>query len=82
MVEFTERERAQIQVTHDTVVQIKTVLLGANGDEGLCGEVKGLCVRMSSQEERHARLAKIVWIIFGVLGGSGALAAGIQHWFA
>lgn len=79
MAEFTELERQQLQKTHDTVIEIKTVLLGANGDLGLCGEVKTLCQRMAKQEDRHARLAKTFWIVVGVLGGSGILATGIMQ---
>ena len=72
MAELTDRERKQIEETHDTVIRIKTVLLGANGDDGLCGEVKSL-------SERHNRLAKTFWITFGVLVGTGFIALGIER---
>ena len=72
MAELTDREKQQIEETHDTVIKIKTVLLGANGNEGLCGEVKSL-------SERHNRLAKTFWITFGGLIGSGLIALGIER---
>ena len=66
MVELTERELQAIQETHDIVIEIKTVLLGKNGDEGLCGDVKYL-------QKDHARLKQTVGILIGVLAGSGVI---------
>ena len=85
MAEFTDRERQQIAETHDTVVQIKTVLLGANGDEGLCGDFKALAKRhnedMITTNVRHHKLAMRFWLALGLAIGSGIISVGL-HYFS
>ena len=67
---LTKDERQRLDDTHDIVIEIKTVLLGANGDCGLCGDVKQL-------SSSHYRLRKYFWTLIGFLVGSGILAGGI-----
>ena len=70
MADLTERDLTVIQETHDTVLEIKVVLLGKNGDEGLCGDVKYL-------QRDHSRLKQHFLILVGILGGSGIFGGGI-----
>mgnify|MGYP001603665578 CR=1 FL=1 len=67
---MTEKENELARETHDTVIEIKTVLLGTNGDNGLVGDVKRL-------GRSHYRLKQHFWILVGILVGSGILASGI-----
>ena len=67
---FTEDNKKKIDETHDAVIQIKTVLLGTNGDLGLCGEFKDL-------KASHYRLKRNCVLVFGVLAGSGILTGSI-----
>jgi len=70
MAELTSEERKMITETHDTVREIKVVLLGVNGDKGLVGEVQDL-------KKKHSRLSKILYILVGVLIGTGILVGGV-----
>ena len=66
MPELTEKELEQIHETHDIVIKIKTVLLGANADKGLVGEVK----------HNSKRLGRIE-IVLAILLGSGIVSGSI-----
>jgi|TARA_R100001530_G_C4284671_1_gene146507 hypothetical protein len=57
--------------THDAVQTIRAVLLGANGDNGLVGDVKRLA-------NSHYKLKQQFWVLVGLLVGSGILAGGIS----
>jgi len=57
---LNESERKLLSETHNNMIKIKTVLLGTNGDEGLCGDVK--------QNTKSIRtLYRTVWIIVGII---------------
>ena len=56
--------------THTRVEKLATVLLGADGDEGLVGQVKDLA-------DSHYKLKNRFWILVGVLIGSGVIGGGI-----
>ena len=49
---------------------LHTVLLGANGTEGLVEEVKSLA-------RGHGTLKRNFWLLFGTLVGSGVIGGGI-----
>ncbi|MCK5236285.1 MAG: hypothetical protein KAR06_04790 [Deltaproteobacteria bacterium] len=66
----TQREKRD-QDTHDKVVRIEAVLLGANGDDGLVGYVK-------ETAQSHYKLKQHFWILIGLLVGSGLLVGGIN----
>ncbi|OGN89803.1 MAG: hypothetical protein A2158_01685 [Chloroflexi bacterium RBG_13_46_14] len=68
MPEFTKEHEKTIQETHDTVLEIKTVLLGKNGDEGMCGQLKDLIAS-------HYTLKRNFWILVGILIGSGVISS-------
>lgn len=77
MAEKTQRQ--MIQETHQTVIQLSTVLLGVpdTEDTGLVGEVKAIKVDVRSLNGRQRKLSKNFWILIGVLVGSGVLGSGI-----
>ena len=67
---LNEDERKKLEETHDATIQIKTVLLGMNGDDGLVGEVKVIA-------KSHSSLKKSFWTLIGILIGLGILGSGI-----
>lgn len=70
MAELSDRDIDQIHVTHDTVVQLKTILVGVNGNPGLCKQVDDL-------SSGHSSLKKSFWTLVGILVGGGALGGGV-----
>ena len=70
MAEFTERHEKALDETHDAVIQIRTVLLGVNGDEGLVGIVQQVV-------KEQSKLKKTVWTLIGILVGSGVISGSI-----
>ncbi len=70
MTELNDRELNIIQETHDTVIELKVVLLGKNGDPGLCKKVEQIT-------EDHYKLKRNFWILVGLLVGSGAIAGSV-----
>lgn len=70
--------RALLEETHDTVTQLKTVLVGIPGtdDKGLVGEVKSTKNDINALHSRHRKLDLRVWILIAVLTASGAISAG------
>ena len=77
MVEFTERHEKLLEETNDTVIAIKTALVGLNGEGGLIERVDTLNSNHNSLEEKHNKLEKRVWLVIGVLVGTGALGSGV-----
>ena len=69
--------KGTIRETHDEVIKLKTVLLGANGHEGLLGEIKAIKTDVKDLNNRQQKLIKTVWTLIGTLAGSGVLAGGI-----
>jgi len=67
---LTKEESRKLEETHDAVMQVKTVLLGANGDDGLVGEVKRVT-------RSHYNLKRVVWILIGFLAGAGILTTSV-----
>ena len=61
----TERD-LMIKGTHDRVIKLDTVLLGANSDRGLIGDFQEV-------QKSHYKLRQRFYILIGVLGGSGVL---------
>ena len=65
-----------LRETHDTVIELKTTLLGMNGDEGLFGEIKKNTKEIKSNRKDLTRIK----IILGVLLAAGGLTgAGIAE---
>ena len=64
---LTKEERQKLDETHDTVIQLKTVLIGVNGQEGLVRKVE-------ANSKRSTRNS----IIIAAILGSGVLGGGIM----
>lgn len=74
---LTKEEQQMIKEARDTARDLKTVLVGLNGDEGLCGDVKDLVNSLGALAKSHGRLKRNFWILVGVLVGSGIIGGGI-----
>ncbi len=72
MVELTESQFEKLDRAMDSLIEIKTVLLGAEGEEdgGICGKVRYLV-------EDHNKLKRNFYILIAALIGSGVLGTGI-----
>ena len=66
-------ERELLQSTHDTVTQLKTVLVGMNGDEGVIGELKHIKLHQQDTNNRLRKLSLKFWMLVAGLIGSGLL---------
>lgn len=77
MADKTQKE--MIQETHQTMVELKTVLLGVPGtaDGGLVQEVKSVKVSVCNLDGAHGKLKRNFWLLVGILAGSGVLAGGV-----
>ena len=67
---LNKEERERLDEVRDSVIIIKTVLLGTDGDNGLVGDVKRLAVS-------HFKLKKSFWVLVSFLAGSGVLGGGL-----
>jgi len=67
---YTKEDQKKIDETHDKVIEISIVLLGTNGDDGMCGDMKRIT-------ESHYKLKRNFWILVAFLAGSGVLGSGI-----
>lgn len=84
------RNKSLLQETHDTVIELRTTLIGANGDEGVVGEIKQLRKDHHKFEEKntadhrdiynkHDKLNQRFWTVIGILIGSGILGSAIYN---
>lgn len=71
--EISEEQIKKIEETHSAVITIRTVLLGANGDEGLVGDVHKLACLQTKTESRLNKL----YIIVAGIGGVGLIGGGL-----
>ena len=69
--------RKLLEETHDTMTQLKTVLLGVPGtdDKGLVGDVKEVKVVQREQGKSIGKIKKNFWLLVGTLVGSGVLGS-------
>lgn len=67
---LTKEERLIIEETRESQIKLNTVLLGANGDDGLVGEVKDL-------SKSHGMLKRNFWMLIAFLIGSGVITGGL-----
>lgn len=85
MPETDERLRAMITETHDTVLILKTVLLGQNGDSGLVGKVGDACSRQDKLDDKQdgidKRLTKVE-VRSGIVAGLISAAVALGAWLA
>ncbi len=68
---MTEKEQAKLlQDTHDTVIEIRTILLGSEQNPGLCH-------RFHELEEDYVKFKRNVMVVMAFLVGSGAISIGV-----
>ena len=79
MSEIDPEVRKKIDETHDTVIELKTVLLGANGDEGLVGDVHKVIEGIEENTKKINKLRVIVYVLIGILSGLGVLDGAVFH---
>jgi hypothetical protein len=72
-------QRELIQNIHETVVELRTILLGIPGtdDTGLVGEVRLIKMHIDELDDKHKKLSNKFWILVSALVGSGVLGTGI-----
>ncbi len=75
-MEFTEIHEKMIRETHDTLIKVSTVLLGASGNNGLLTEVKELHDEQEKLEDEQADIKGKWKLMVGILIGSGVLTGG------
>ena len=65
---MAKTQRQMIEETHATMIQLRTVLLGAENsdDKGLVGDVK-------NHDDRITGVSRRTWVILGILIASSAL---------
>ena len=70
-----------IQETHDAVIELQTVLLGIpeTADEGLIGDVRDIKLNVNDLHSKYRKLSNRLWILIGILVGSGAIGTGIYN---
>ncbi len=67
---LTKEERQIQQETRDTVIELKTILLGKDGDRGLVGVIYDTA-------QGHNKLKRNFWLLVGFLGGTGVIGGSI-----
>ncbi|MDD5513446.1 MAG: hypothetical protein PHD09_06735 [Candidatus Omnitrophica bacterium] len=77
MAELNEQDIAQIRDTHDTVIELRTILLGANGSPGLCKKVEKATEELVEVHKNHSDLKRKFYILVAFMVGSGVLGTGI-----
>ena len=77
MSEKTQKQL--VQETHQTVTELKTVILGIPGteDTGLYGEVKAVKLVVNGVAKSHGKLKRNFWLLVGTLVGSGVIGGGV-----
>ena len=72
MVELSDEQAKKIDQALTSIVEIRTVLLGAEGekDAGLCSEVKEL-------QKGQTTLNRNFWVLVALLVGLGLLGGGV-----
>jgi hypothetical protein len=72
---MTDEEMKILQNTHDTVIELKTLIKGENGS-GLISKVEKACDRQEKLEEKHNKLDGHFKLLVGILVGAGVLTGG------
>lgn len=60
--------------------ELYTTLLGVKGtaEKGLVGDVHDLAIEIKELRAKHNGLSRRVWILIGILSGSGILGANLS----
>ena len=72
MVELSDEQAKKIDEVLSSIVEIRTVLLGAKGEEG-----GGLCAEVKELQADHTALKRNFWMLIALLVGSGILGGGL-----
>lgn len=75
-MEFTQDHIMMLQETHDTVIRISTVLLGADGDKGLVGKVEETRERQDELEDRQNKSESNWKMLIGYMIGTSIITGG------
>lgn len=67
-MQFTQDDRRMIQESHDLMLELRTMLVGKDGQDGLCKRV-----------DSHAKRIRTIEIMLAFAAGGGGLAAGVIH---
>ena len=73
---LTKEERQKLDETHDSIIEIKTVLLGTDGYNGLVGDIKRNSQAILTINNKYNKLNVHFWQLVGVLVGSGVIGGG------
>ncbi|MBU1307865.1 MAG: hypothetical protein KKF33_20365 [Alphaproteobacteria bacterium] len=74
---LTKEEKQMVQEARDIARDLKVVLVGMNGDEGLCGRVDTVIKSVGDLASSHGKLKRNFWLLVGILGGSGVIGGAI-----
>ena len=72
MVELNDEQAKKIDDALEAIVEIRTVLLGAKGEDG-----GGLCNETRENTKNIGLLTRNFWILVALLVGSGILGGGL-----
>ena len=72
-IQFTDKHEKMLQETHDTVIVLKTVLLGEPGVKGLAKTVEYACEENVEIKEDLNKTKKMLYGLISLLAGSGIL---------
>ncbi len=67
---LTKEEAKVQQETRDTVIELKTILLGKDGDRGLAGVIYDTA-------KGHSKLKRNFWLLVGFLAGIGVIGGSL-----
>lgn len=85
MPELTSSQIERLENAMESIMVVKTVLLGVNGDKGLVGKVEESCINIKSMDENldklDTRVTKIE-VKSGLIAGFISVATAIGSWFA
>ncbi len=76
MAEITKRHLDLIEETHDTVIELKSLVMG-NGAPGLCKSVESLKKDVEIVKTNHNNLKTKVFTLIGILVGSGVISGSV-----
>lgn len=72
-------EKELIKEIHESIIEVKTVLLGIPGSAngGLCKKVEKVSDDVDILKKEHYILTRNFWLLVGTLAGSGVLGTSL-----
>ena len=85
---LSQQDARLLSETHEKVSELRAVVVGLNGDDGLCGEIRriarrmedianSLTARQNALDAQHHKLSRNFWLLVGTLAGSGVIAGSV-----